>query len=42
MEISLAMIEKPADYGHLEEPDRKQAAKLDLTIDLLRERIKQA
>jgi ABC-type Fe2+-enterobactin transport system substrate-binding protein len=42
MEISLAMIEKPADYAHLEEPERKQATMLDLKIGLLKDRIKQA
>ena len=42
IESSLAMIEKPAEYTHLNEHEKKQLAMLDLKISLLKDRIKQA
>ena len=40
IESSLAMIEKPAEYMHLNEHEKKQLAMLDLKISLLKDRIK--
>lgn len=42
IESSLAMIEKPPEYAHLNDSEKKQLAMLDLKVSLLKDRIKQA
>lgn len=40
LEMSLAMIENPLDYPHLNENERKEVEMLDYMVDILKKRIK--